>query len=157
MNILIPSEYCMLNSTQDFMQITFFILWKWFCKWLLLHQSDQTKAVKVASIICFNLSLSLKCRHSNAHLYYFCWRKTVGPNIFRLPNRFHLLRDKICRSNKRDESGPNKWLKSQTNTNSFPLFGVQNCCITTLFSNRRKKGLLGNQTLDGTVPSDAYA
>ncbi len=33
-------------------------------------------------------------------------------------NSFHLLRDKNCRSNKRCESGSNKWFKSQTNTNS---------------------------------------
>ncbi len=71
-----------------------------------------------------------------------CWPvRTVTSNT----NSFHLLRDKNCRSNKRCESGSNKWVKSLINTNTFELLGVQNCCITTLFSYKREKGLLNKR------------
>ncbi len=76
---------------------------------------------------------------------YYCWEDFspfFGPKIFGSQDCWSYFPVFCCRSNKRCESGSNKWLKSQANTNSFQLLGVQNCCITTLFPNKREKGLL---------------
>ncbi len=62
-------------------------------------------------------------------------------------NKFHLLRDKICRFNEKislpkDMKVAPKMIEKSDQHQEFSTVGVQNCCITTHFPNKREKGLL---------------